>query len=323
VKRTLLSLASLVTLAALALGSGLPAQAESTTSAASSRTPFRGGLYVQADSEPAVAARSLRGGEKRAAQLIAKQPIAIWLSEWARGAKLTEYIERNLVEARAQRGTPVFVTYAIPDRDCGGHSAGGLSARKYIEWNATVASALRGSSAVVLVEPDSLSTLFTCSPQTVAARLPLIRKASARLVKAGLTVYLDAGTSGQHLGVEYMAQQLTTAGVANTRGFYTNVANYRSTTDEKLYASTLATQLGGAHYVIDVSRNGQGYSGEWCNAPGAGLGRNPKVTHDGSGLDALLWVKTPGASDGTCNGGPAAGAWFPKYAKALVARREG
>ena len=40
--------------------------------------------------------------------------------------------------------------------------------------------------------------------------------------------------------------------------------------------------------------------------------------NDGSGLDALLWVKLPGESDGTCNGGPAAGAWFPSMALELA-----
>jgi len=75
---------------------------------------------------------------------------------------------------------------------------------------------------------------------------------------------------------------------------------------------------GGAHYVIDTSRNGTGWHGTWCNAPGAGLGTTPRVATDGTALDALLWVKTPGASDGTCNGGPEAGTWYPDYARALV-----
>jgi len=27
-------------------------------------------------------------------------------------------------------------------------------------------------------------------------------------------------------------------------------------------------------------------------------------------IDAYLWIKRPGESDGTCNGGPAAGGWW-------------
>ena len=38
----------------------------------------------------------------------------------------------------------------------------------------------------------------------------------------------------------------------------------------------------------------------------------------GRKLDAYLWVKAPGESDGTCNGGPYAGAWWPDYALRLM-----
>lgn len=31
-------------------------------------------------------------------------------------------------------------------------------------------------------------------------------------------------------------------------------------------------------------------------------------------LDAYLWIKRPGESDGECRGGPAAGQWWPEYA---------
>ena len=31
-------------------------------------------------------------------------------------------------------------------------------------------------------------------------------------------------------------------------------------------------------------------------------------------VDAFLWIKTPGESDGTCSGGPAAGKWWGEYA---------
>ncbi|WP_367651855.1 hypothetical protein [Curtobacterium sp. MCPF17_052] len=33
-------------------------------------------------------------------------------------------------------------------------------------------------------------------------------------------------------------------------------------------------------------------------------------------------MKTPGLSDGSCNGGPAAGQWWESYALALVANRK-
>ncbi len=56
------------------------------------------------------------------------------------------------------RTTPVFVTYAVPNRDCGGYSAGGLSPSQYAEWNRRIAADLRGHRAVVIVEPDRWRT---------------------------------------------------------------------------------------------------------------------------------------------------------------------
>lgn len=39
--------------------------------------------------------------------------------------------------------------------------------------------------------------------------------------------------------------------------------------------------------------------------------------------DAYLWIKPPGESDGACNGGPEAGAWWPEYALGLAQRAPG
>lgn len=98
-----------------------------------------------------------------------------------------------------------------------------------------------------------------------------------------------------------------------------------------------------AHAVIDTSRNGQGPwtapadhpagdAQEWCNPPDRGLGPRPTTSTGDPYVDAYLWVKIPGESDGQCfrwapeSGidpvrgypGPAAGAWFPQMALELV-----
>ncbi|GAA2341513.1 glycoside hydrolase family 6 protein [Streptomyces violaceusniger] len=97
------------------------------------------------------------------------------------------------------------------------------------------------------------------------------------------------------------------------------------------------------HYVTDTSRNGQGPWApraathqrndvqSWCNPPGRGLGRRPTTRTGEALLDAALWVKTPGESDGRCLRGtdgpldpvrgtlnPEAGEWFPEQALELV-----
>jgi endoglucanase len=97
------------------------------------------------------------------------------------------------------------------------------------------------------------------------------------------------------------------------------------------------------HFVIDTSRNGQGpwtptasYPDpqDWCNPPDRGLGLRPTTNTSIDLLDAYLWVKIPGESDGECTRGlgasgttvdpewgridPPAGTWFPEMALELA-----
>ena len=97
------------------------------------------------------------------------------------------------------------------------------------------------------------------------------------------------------------------------------------------------------HFVIDTSRNGQGpwtptvsYTDpqDWCNPPDRGLGLRPTADTGVALLDAYLWVKIPGESDGECTRGlgpagetvdpewglidPPAGSWFPEMALQLA-----
>ena len=48
--------------------------------------------------------------------------------------------------------------------------------------------------------------------------------------------------------------------------------------------------------------------------------RRGRTTHAGitPGVDAYLWIKDPGGSDGPCNGGPAAGQYWAWYAEQLA-----
>lgn len=96
------------------------------------------------------------------------------------------------------------------------------------------------------------------------------------------------------------------------------------------------------HFVIDTSRNGQGPwtpttsypdAQDWCNPPDRGLGVRPTADTGIALLDAYLWIKIPGESDGECTRGlgptgtvdpewgivdPAAGQWFPEMALQLA-----
>ena len=98
------------------------------------------------------------------------------------------------------------------------------------------------------------------------------------------------------------------------------------------------------HFIVDTSRNGLGpdsmqsyaaapddqpasvisslQAGNWCNPPSAGLGLKPTANTGVSLtsldsylpgnpplLDAYLWVKTPGQSDGQCDAAGGVRSW--------------
>ncbi len=109
------------------------------------------------------------------------------------------------------------------------------------------------------------------------------------------------------------------------------------------YASLLGTTVPTTHFVIDTSRDGLGpndmatyaaapddqdsgviatlQAGNWCNPPSSGTGILPTANVSGvpapldgyqtlpSLLDAYLWVKTPGQSDGQCDAAGGVRTW--------------
>jgi endoglucanase len=98
------------------------------------------------------------------------------------------------------------------------------------------------------------------------------------------------------------------------------VSNYQTTSDERTYGDALSAAVGGKHFVVDTSRNGLGSNGEWCNASGRALGDRPTASTGDPLADAYFWIKRPGESDGTCNGGPPAGQWWAEDALGLAQR---
>jgi endoglucanase len=286
---------------------------------------YPGGLWVNPASQPATEFSQLQaaGNLADAATIsqISSQPIATWLGDSWSNTLLVQKLNADVAAAVAVGKTPVFVTYAIPDRDCGGYSAGGYTEAQYIQWNQLIANTLRGHPAVILMEPDSIAMLGNAACSSITSdRLALLNTVTQYYAQNQIAVYLDGGNSNW-IKPAVMAQRLTQAGVQYARGFFTNVSNFNPVSSEEAYASTLSGLLGGKHFVIDVSRDGNGSQSSWCNPPGAALGANPSLANGSTGLDALLWVKTPGSSDGTCNGGPAAGVWFESYAISLVNKR--
>jgi endoglucanase len=192
----------------------------------------------------------------------------------------------------------------------------------------------------------------------------------------------DASEGGWRLGhYDYCASQYFPANAEDFSTWHLSDAWY----DSNMSSGSVAT----THFVIDTSRNGQVHAsnspsdptfavkppgrmtlyaqppfnqtpatiatlaaGSWCNLRGAGAGARPTTSTGAELVDAFLWIKTTGESDGQCNsaGGvrawdyslysqpgwpttpaaqgsfdplwgrvdPAAGAWFPEQALELA-----
>lgn len=280
-------------------------------------------LYVRPDgpaSLQSAAWQGVRPDDAERMQEIADQPIGIWLV----GAisNIDAYVSEIMDAAEALDQAPVFVLYNIPRIGCG--SAGASTADAYRSWVDEISGAVGRRRAIVVVEPDALA-LFDClSLEDQVERLELIDYVVKSLRShTDSHVYVDAGNAFWIPKVT-MSERLDAAGIALAHGFALNVSNYLSDADNIAYGTQLAALVGDKHFVIDTSRNGNGPTEdyEWCNAPGRALGKRPTLNTDHPLVDGYLWIKYPGESDGTCNGGPPEGQWWPEYVLGLAEQAE-
>ncbi|MEV0125954.1 glycoside hydrolase family 6 protein [Streptomyces sp. NPDC050703] len=302
------------------------AAAATSPSAEGSKAP-PGTFWVDPESPAARQVEEWRreGRERDAEALrrISERPMAIWPA----GDDPASGVRAATRGAAKQGRTAVLVAYNIPHRDCGQHSAGGAgSAEAYRGWVDSFADAIGDAPALVVLEPDAIPHIVDgCTPQEYHSdRYRLLSEAIQRFKRQpDVKVYLDAGNPGWITDAHKLADPLRQAGVARADGFSLNVSNFQSDATTKAYGRTLSAAVGGKHFVMDTSRNGRGpLAGDrqdaWCNPPGRGLGTPPTDRTDDPLLDAVLWIKRPGDSDGPCRGGPEAGQWWPDYALGLA-----
>ncbi|MFE0104176.1 glycoside hydrolase family 6 protein [Streptomyces sp. NPDC059009] len=254
---------------------------------------------------------------------IAEQPVGEWI-----GPENPEQEARGYTEAaeKADRDA-LLVLYNIPHRDCGQFSKGGAAdGNAYRAWIDGVAKGIGDRPATVILEPDAvLHMVDKCTPDNLhEERYDLLKGAIGKLKSLKNTkVYLDAGNAGWGKEPDSIWEPLKWSGVEQADGFSVNVSNFQTTQASIAFGKTLSGKVGGKHFVIDTSRNGNGpYDAKakdpWCNPPGRALGEAPTTKTADPLVDAYLWVKRPGESDGTCKGGPKAGEWWPEYALGLA-----
>ena len=304
---------------------GAAPAAEPAPSPATGSDVFEGAkLYVDPDSSAkrqADAWRSTRPEDARQMDKAAAGADADWFGGWSGDVRAA--VDARVTTITGAGALPVLVAYNIPNRDCSGQSAGGASSPEaYKTWIRAFAAGLEGRKAAVVIEPDAVALTSCLSETEKATRFALLKDAVNVLEAQGNTAtYVDAGHSSWVPASE-MAARLTEAGVGPADGFSLNVSNFRITPESTSYGKDVSSRVGGDHFVIDTARNGLGPSPEsqWCNPSGRALGEKPGSATNDPSVDAYLWIKPPGESDGSCNGGPPAGQWWPEYALGLAQR---
>ncbi|MCZ9352670.1 glycoside hydrolase family 6 protein [Streptomyces mutabilis] len=255
---------------------------------------------------------------------IADHPAAVWFADYT-PSTITSRVRAVTSGAAAEGRVPVLVPYAIPDRDCGGHSQGGAPGLDaYDDWIGLFAAGLGSGEVVVILEPDSVAQADCLAAGERADRFASLARAGRVLKDANpnARVYYDAGHSGWHAPAKQAGwlKEAGAASPASSDGIFSNVSNFHTTADEIAYDRAVLDALGGPASlgaVIDTSRNGNGApaDGEWCDPAGRKVGRTPTLSTGMGRIDAYLWVKLPGESDG-CKGKP--GTFTPSYAYDLA-----
>ncbi|MET9682723.1 glycoside hydrolase family 6 protein [Streptomyces coeruleorubidus] len=289
-------------------------------------TPVSPRLYRHPDSQVLDWVRANSGDPRHAviASRIADQPAAVWFADYSPDT-LTARVAAVTSGGAARGRVPVLVPYTIPGRDCGGYSQGGApDLDAYDAWIDRFAAGLGSGEVIVVLEPDSVAQAECLPSGERADRFASLARAG-RVLKAAnprARVYFDAGHSGWNAPGKQAAwlRQAGAASPESSDGIFSNVSNFHTTADEVAYDRRVLDALGGPAdlgAVIDTSRNGNGAppDGTWCDPAGRKLGRAPTLSTGEDRIDAYLWVKLPGESDG-CKGKP--GTFTASYAYDLA-----
>ncbi|KAK8206060.1 1, 4-beta cellobiohydrolase [Phyllosticta capitalensis] len=224
---------------------------------------------------------------------------------------------------------------------------------------------------VLVIEPDSLGNLVSNVNKTKCKNAAEGHKESIAYALRtfdlpNIYMYVDGGNSGwwgfpKNMGpaAKLVGEVWRRAGRPRAfRGLATNTANYNAWSvsecanytqgsrncDEKRYINAIAPLLQQegtpAHFITDQGRSGvqptgQREWGDWCNAINTGFGQRPSTKTDDPLLDAWVWIKPGGESDGTSSRmadrfdpkcgqvdakqpAPEAGQWFQEYFEQLL-----
>ena len=256
---------------------------------------------------------------------IFEHPVAFWYGAKRNKnayAKLKDSLKRLL--NRTSPKMPYFVIYNLPNRVLGHYSKGGATdATDYLLFLQEFCAGIKGHKPIVIFEPDALPHTTLMDKTDAEFRKNLITEGlNIMAEESDAHVYVDIGHSNW-LSPEQASELISSVSNTGLRGFSVNVSNYRSTEESMEWALKICEYNEDWHFVIDTSRNGNGPHGnDWCNPPGRALGEPPTCDTGEEKCDAFLWIKIPGESDGTGNGGPRAGRFWPEMGSQLIGNNE-
>jgi endoglucanase len=267
---------------------------------------------------------------------IANTAQARWVGSWENDTRVAG-LARDVYRKAAESGRIGLIAYqGMRDYPCERAAADPSLEAAYQARTAAVVQDLpdSGAQAWIVLEPALLQTLDACAGDP---RGEWLGDAAQSLAASGAAVYLDAtGLAG--LDPAIAAATVAELDLEAVAGFSLNSGQHRPTAEQLAWGEAFLAALSaqgvdvgarregadpgqaGLGLVIDTSRNGVPLEGEQCNTPDAGIGAAPRLVGKGV-LDALVWIKRPGESDGPCNGGFAVGQF--DQAKALELARRG
>jgi endoglucanase len=257
---------------------------------------------------------------------------ARWIGSWSTNDAISNYAHQVYTAAAAQDRIGLIAYYGMRDYTCEDAATDPALAEFYRERSQVLVEELAGSGAQawIVLEPGLIAQLGECEGDPRGA---WVSEAAAILAAAGAAVYLDAGVVDDP---EVIAANLAGLELDAVAGIAVGTNGYRAVSEQVAAGEAVIaalTQAGvdvttpragtdpgtpGLGVIVDTSRSAVPITeAEPCNPPEAGIGVPPALVGEGV-LDAHVWIKRVGESDGACNGGPTRGQFSQALALELA-----
>jgi hypothetical protein len=144
--------------------------------------PFQGERYYANHGrakQQVEAWRDTRPDDARQLEKIARSnPVVQYFSTWDNRGHAGNYVSTVTAAGKL----PVIGVYAVPNRDCGGYSAGGFTdPAQYGAWIDQVAAGIGSRKAVVIMDPDAVAGWDCLSAAQREERISLLKYAIQKL----------------------------------------------------------------------------------------------------------------------------------------------